>query len=295
MLLVCLIWGINFSMMKFVLQTLPPFALTAVRYLIASAALFLVVRLLEPGVRTPRPVALRLMGLGVVGNTLYQAAFITGLSHTTAGNSALLIASTPVVTAILGALLGVDRITRAVGWSIVVGTLGVILVVLAGEVHFSAATLSGDLLTMLAVFFWALFTHGVRGVGANTSPLQASMLTTVGGTPGLLVLGLPAVVRQDWGAVSLATWGAILYSALLSIVFCYVLWYRSVHLIGANRTALWGLTTPFFALATAALMLGERPAPMQLVGALFILGSVAVNVLAHWREEREPGPVEEGV
>jgi drug/metabolite transporter (DMT)-like permease len=294
MLLVCLIWGINFSMMKFVLRTLPPFALTAVRYLIASGVLFLVVRLLEPGAKTPRAVALRLMGLGVIGNTLYQAAFITGLSRTTAGNSSLLIASTPLVTAMLGAGLGVERITKAIGWSIGVGTLGVALVVLAGEVHFSVTTLTGDLLTLLAVGFWSVFTHGVRRVGGGTSALQASMLTTVGGTPGLVLLGLPAVTRQDWGAVDLATWGAILYSALLSIVLCYVLWYRSVHLIGANRTALWGITTPLFALSAAVLVLGEHPSPMQLVGALFILASVAGNVLAHWKQPGEK-VVEEGV
>jgi drug/metabolite transporter (DMT)-like permease len=296
MLLVCLIWGINFSMMKFALRIVPPFAMNAVRYALAALALGLVVRWLEPGIRVERKTALRLLGLGVVGNTLYQAFFITGLTMTTASNSSLLIAATPLMTALVGTGLGLERLTRAVGAAVAVGTIGVVLIVLGAHgVDFSLATLTGDGLTLLSVLCWAFFTHGVRRVGAGTSPLQVTLLTTLGGTPGLLLLGLPGVIRQDWGAVDLATWGAIGYAGLLSIVLCYVLWNRSVRMIGANRTALWGLTTPVFALSTAALMLGERIGPLQMIGALFILGSVAVNTLAHWREERAIEPVEEGV
>ena len=286
MLLVCLIWGINFSMMKFALRSLSPFGLTAIRYLIAAGALYLAVRALEPRVRVPRPVALRLLLLGVLGNTLYQAGFISGLARTTAGNSSLLIASTPVMTAVLGAALGYEHITRAIGWAIGIGTAGVVLVVLAGEVHFSATTLSGDLLTLAAVLCWAGFTHGVRKVGGGISPLQITLLTTLGGTPGLVLLGLPSLFTMDWSAISGATWGAVLYSALLSIVVGYLLWNRSVHLIGANRTALFSITTPLFALVTAALVLGERPIAMQLVGAGLIILGVVVNILAHWREQQ---------
>lgn len=72
------------------------------------------------------------------------------------------------------------------------------------------------------------------------------------------------------------------YSALLSIVLCYVIWNRSVSLIGANRTALYSISTPLFAMGAAAIILGERPTGIQLLGALLILVSVAVTVLSHW-------------
>jgi drug/metabolite transporter (DMT)-like permease len=296
MLLVCFIWGINFTMLKIGLRTFTPFGLTAFRYVLAAVVLWLVVRWLEPDVRVDRNTALKLLGLGVIGNTLYQSGFMVGLTRTTASNSSLLIASTPVMTAIVGSMLGVEQLTRAVGAAIAVGTVGVVMIVLGAHgAGFSLETLSGDGLTLLAVACWALFTHGVRRVGATVSPLQVTLLTTVGGTPGLLLLGLPSLVRQDWGAVSLGTWGAMLYASLLSLVFCYLMWTRSVRTIGANRTALWGLTTPAFAISAAALILGERIRPLQIVGALFILGSVAVNILAHWRQESAPVPAEEGV
>ncbi|MCL6506205.1 MAG: DMT family transporter [Bryobacteraceae bacterium] len=293
-LLTCLIWGVNFSVMKFAMESLAPLALTAVRFVIASATLWLVARWLEPRVAIPRAAGWKLAGLGVVGNTLYQLGFIIGLHQTTAGNSALLIASTPVVTALLGAALGVERVTRGIAWSMGIGTLGVVLVVVAntGGVGFSLDTLTGDLLTLSAVVCWAAYTHGVRSVGPAVSPLRAAALSILGGTPLLVLAGIPSLLVQDWSRVTPAAWGAVLYSALLSIVVSYVLWNRSLYRLGSNRTSLFGITTPLFAIAAAAVILGERPTPVQLLGAALIIGSVAGNVWAH-REEgrntREPG------
>ncbi len=291
MLLVCLIWGINFSVMKFALGTLSPMGLSALRFTIASAALWLVARWLEPDARVPRRTWWTLAGLGVIGNTLYQLGFINGLARSTAGNSSLLIASTPLSIAVLGAAIGAERITRAVGAAVGLGTLGVVLVVLGhgqGGVSFSTATLPGDLMTLSAVVCWAVFTHGVRRLVGRVTPLQVSAITTIGGTPGLVLLGAGDLARLDWGAVSPGAWAAVLYSAMLSIVFCYVMWNRSLSRIGANRTALFGITTPLFALVTAAIALNERATPGQLVGALMIVASVGVNVLAHWRRGGPP-------
>lgn len=296
MLLVCVIWGLNFSAMKFALRSLPPLGLTALRFLIASAVLSGVARWLEPRSPVPARTWWLLAGLGVIGNSLYQLGFINGLARTTAGNSSLLISSTPLMTAVLGAAIGTERITRPVLVAIALGTTGVLLVVLGrGDgLAFSTATLTGDLLTLSAVLCWAGFTHGVRRVGAAVSPLQVATITTVGGTPVLVLAGLSDLRHQDWSAIGGATWTALLYSALLSIVVAYVIWNRSVSRIGANRTALFGVSVPLFALSAAAIVLGERPSKVQLLGAAFITGSVLVNVLAHW-QQREPAVCEEGV
>jgi drug/metabolite transporter (DMT)-like permease len=259
---------------------------SAIRFLLASVVLWLVMKRLEPEPRVAPRMVLVLLGLGVLGNTIYQMGFINGLARTTAGNSSLLIASTPLMTAVLGAALGLERMTRPVVLAIILGTVGVALVILGhGErIGFSTATLAGDSLTLSCVVSWSVFTHGVRRVGVAATPLQVATYTTIGGTPGLVLAGWRDLQAQDWSRVPAPAWGAYLYSALLSIVVCYVIWNRSVSRIGANRTALFGITTPLFALAAASLMLGERASVPQLVGAAFILGSVAVNVLAHWRE-----------
>lgn len=283
MLVVCLIWGVNFSMMKFAMQSLPPFALNAIRFTLASVTLWLVATTLEPDTPLPWRVRVRLAGLGVLGNTLYQIGFILGLARTTAGNSSLLVASTPLMTAVVGSALGVERLTPAVAGAIGVGTVGVALVVFAKEVSFSLATMSGDLLTLAAVVCWAFFTHGIRSVSGLASSLRVAAWTTLGGTPILVVLGIPGLLRLDWGAVDPLAWGAVVYASFLSIVVAYLIWNRSVYRIGGNRTALLGVTVPVFALATAAIALGERPTLVQIAGAALILGSVVLNIWAHSR------------
>ena len=80
MLFVCAIWGVNFSMMKFALDSFQPFALAGVRFTVASVVLWLVARRLEPDVRVPARTAWALLGLGVIGNTLYQVGFMLGLA-----------------------------------------------------------------------------------------------------------------------------------------------------------------------------------------------------------------------
>ncbi len=296
MLMVCVIWGVNFSMMKFALETFDPFALMALRFVSASVMLWIVARRLEPDARVPVRTAWALAGLGVIGNTLYQVGFMFGLARTTAGNSSLLIASTPLMTVLVGSGLGVERVTRPIAVAIGIGTVGVFLVVLGhGErIGFSTATLGGDLMTLFAVLCWAFFSHGVRKVGADVSPLQVAALTTIGGTPGLLLAGWNELRVHDWAGVSPAAWGAVAYSALLSIVLCYVIWSKSVFLLGANRTALYSISTPLFAMTAAMFMLGERATGIQLLGALLILASVAVTVLANWRTGADP-TCEEGV
>src|SRR4051812_46515069 len=99
MLLVCLIWGLNFSVTKFALREIPPLPFTAVRFVGASLLLWLVLRLVEGPVTRPTGGIGKLVILGLVGNTCYQLAFTVGLSRTTATNSALILSTVPTVVA----------------------------------------------------------------------------------------------------------------------------------------------------------------------------------------------------
>src|SRR6185437_15089524 len=88
MLLVCLIWGANFSVMKGAFSYLPPLAFTAVRFIIASLLLYLLLRWRNGTVAMPRGLGWRMVWLGVLGNTAYQVAFTLSLLWGTATNSA---------------------------------------------------------------------------------------------------------------------------------------------------------------------------------------------------------------
>jgi drug/metabolite transporter (DMT)-like permease len=277
MLTVCLIWGMNFSITKLALAAIPPLPFTAVRFVVASLLLWIVVRLFEGPSALPPGAAKTLGLLGILGNTCYQLAFTVGLNHTTATNSALILSMLPTVVAVLAGLLGLERITTRMRWGIAIGTVGVIIVIATRGVGFHSSTLLGDLMTLGAVFCWAGYTVGLRRVPAGISSLRVTTATTLAGTPGLVLAGIPGVIRLDWGEVTPVAWAGLGYAAVFSLVFAYLLWNRSVKAVGGTRTAIYMCVTPLVAVTGAWLLLGERPHPLQGVGAVLIVAGVLLT------------------
>lgn len=277
MLLVCLIWGLNFSVTKSAFDQIPPLPFTAVRFIVSSLLLWLVLHLIEGPAKLPPGALKQLIVLGVVGNTCYQLAFMLGLAQTTATNSALILSTMPTVVAVFAGALGLERVTTRMRWGIALGTLGVILVIATRGVDFEIKTLLGDFITVLAVFFWAGYTIGLRRVPAGVSSLRVTTVTTIAGTPGLVLAGLPGTFQLSWHRVGAEGWLALGYASVLSLVVAYLLWNRSVKAIGGTRTAIYMCLTPLVAVLGAWLLLGERPHPLQGVGAVFIIAGVLLT------------------
>ncbi len=277
MLLVVLIWGVNFTVTKGAFARFPPLAFTGVRFALASLLLIPLVRRLEGQDPLSRQVLTKLVVLGVVGNTLYQLGFITGLDRTTASNSALILAAMPSIVALLAVALGFEPARPKVLGGVLVATVGVVLVVAARGAGFSETTMKGDLLTLGAVICWAGYTLGLRVLPPGISPLRVTMVTTVAGAPGLVLAGLPEMLGMDWSAVGWQGWAALGYATFLSLLVAYVIWNRSVQVVGPSRTVIYMCLTPLVAVVTAAAFLGERPMPLQGVGALLIIGGVLLT------------------
>jgi drug/metabolite transporter (DMT)-like permease len=279
MLTVALIWGLNFSITKGAFERFPPFAFTAVRFAIASVLLVPLVRRLEAPQQLPRSAMTRLGVLGILGNTLYQLAFIAGLDRTTATNSALIIAAMPSIVALVAAGLGLEPVRPRVLIGVLVASAGVVLVVAVRGEGFGQGRLAGDLLTLVAVLCWAAYTLGLRRLPDGVSPLRVTAITTVAGTPGLVLAGIPELLDMRWSAVGVPGWLALAYATVFSLLVAYLLWNRSVQTVGPSRTVVYMCLTPLFAVVGAAVLLGERPRPLQAVGAALILGGV---MLTRW-------------
>ncbi|NTU79419.1 MAG: EamA family transporter [Chloroflexales bacterium] len=277
MVVVVLIWGANFSVTKIALQQIPPLAFAGLRFLVASALLWLALRVFE-GRRPLPPGALRrLIWLGVIGNSIYQLCFLLGLSITTAANASLIIATTPAMVAAVGAALGIERLRRVAVVGIVLAISGVVIILAARGLHFGGRGLLGDLLLLGCAISWTVYTLGVRSLGSGISPLAITTWTTITGTPGLLLMGLPDIMRTDWSSVSTSGWAGLAYSAVLGVVLAYLLWNNSVRVAGSNRTAIYGCAIPMVATLVAWPVLGEAPTWIQAAGAALIVTGVLLT------------------
>lgn len=274
MLLVCLIWGTNYSVVKYALAMMPPLAFTAARFAISSVLLAAILRWREGKIYVPRELWMPMVLLGILGNTAYQIAFTLGLAHTTATNSSLIISTMPTIVVLFGAVFGIERPTPRMVLGVLLGTGGVILVIAAKGVAFSRSHLLGDLISVAALFCWAGYALGVRRYLQGASPLSVTAITCLTGTPGLILAGIPELAGLQWSALPAAVWGALLYASVLSLVLAYFIWNTNVQRVGTGRTSIYMCVTPLVAAGAAWVLLGERPVPLQGVGAAMIFAGV---------------------
>ncbi len=278
LLVMALIWGINFPFIKTSLVELPPLAFNGLRFPLAALTVFLALRLRGRVSWPEKEDWPRLVVLGVLGNMVYQGFFIFGMNATFAGNASILLATTPVWTLAFSTLRGHENPGALVWFGILATLSGMSLVVLGGgiAIGIQSSTLKGDLLMIGAAITWSAYSVGSRGMIQKYGSLPVTAWTLWVGSLGLVILGLPSLLQTPFEQVSPFAWFGVGYAGILAIGLAYVLWYRGVQRIGNSRTAAYVNLTPVVALAVAWLWLGEIPQPLQLLGAVVVLTGLAL-------------------
>ena len=291
LLLMVLIWGANYSVVKAAINEIPPQAFNVLRMGVASAvfAAAIVATGLPRVARADWP---RLALLGAIGHFVYQVCFMAGLARTTASNSALIIGCSPVAVSIASALAGHERVPRTQWIGVLLSVCGVYLVVGTGA-EFGGSSLAGDLFTLGAVCCWAVYTVGSRPLLARYSPLTVTALTMFAGTALYAPASAAQLAQVDWARVPAWAWTSMVLSAVLALNVSYLIWYTSVQRIGNVRTSAYSNFIPLVAMSVAAVALGESIAASKLAGAAAILTGVVVTRIAARKHAAPEPPAEE--
>ncbi|HXW03731.1 MAG TPA: DMT family transporter [Vicinamibacterales bacterium] len=299
LLLMTLIWGTNYSIVKFAFAEIDAQAFNAARMGLASLVflgLMAAIRRLRARRGLARPAAdedslasifvtsapitprdwMGLAGLGLVGHCLYQFLFIGGLARTSVANSSLILAATPVLIALATAVLGHDRVGLRY-WIGATLSMAGIYVVIGEGFRLDPAAIGGDLMVSAAVCCWAAYTIGARQLMARHSPVGVTGLSMSIGTLLYVPLVAARVHAAPWGALPAATWLALLYSSLFALCVAYTIWYAAVRRIGSARTSVYSNVVPIVAMGTAVLFLGEPIGPSKVLGATAVLAGVALT------------------
>jgi drug/metabolite transporter (DMT)-like permease len=275
LLLMVLIWGSNFTAIKYALEDFEPLAFNGVRMPIAMILVLLATRLTGKGFAVTRRDFWKLLGLGLLANTCYQALFITGMAHTRAGNAALIVSTTPLFTALYGRVRKHEHFTSGGILGLLLAFGGIVLIVLTGHKEISLGeTLLGDLLLLGGTVCWSLYTVGSKELVHTYGSTKATAMMMMTGTPVFLLICAPALLRQNWTAVRPIAWAGLIFSALFAIALAYVIWNYGVRKLGSTRTAVFGYLTPVVAMAVAWPGLGEVPTIGQVAGAVVIIAGL---------------------
>jgi len=276
LLVMTLVWGLNYAVVKFGVRTFAPLAFNGVRVALAAVVLLTIATLFVRDPWPSRRETLTLLGLGVLGNGIYQIFFIEGVARTRAGTAALVLAAGPALIALIGRLRGTERITPRAAGGIALSIAGVALVMLGGTSG-GEDTLLGTLLVLAGCVCWAVFTVLLQPHTHRVHGIRLTALTMVGGAVPLLLAAAPALAAASWSRVGPATWGAVAYSGLGALVIAYLIWYRGIRVLGPTRTAMYANLQPVIALGFAWLTLGEIPTLPQTLGAAAIMTGIVLT------------------
>jgi len=277
LLFVTVVWGVNFAFVKFALTDFLPLSFTIVRFFVAALFLACVMFVTREPFAIERQDRLAIVKLGFIGITLYNIFFMYGLKYTTASHSALFISLSPLFAVMLQASTGKERLTRGIALGLFLASTGVYLVISGrqGGFSFTASGVTGDLLTLCASVLWALYTLRAKPLLKKYSAVKITAYCMAAGSVLLLPIGLYELIRQSWTAISLQSWAAFSFSAIVSAGIAFSLWYQGVRRIGVTRTIAYHYLVPFVAVVFAVLFLGEHITLLQIAGGFAIIAGVA--------------------
>jgi drug/metabolite transporter (DMT)-like permease len=271
------LWAANFIVVKSAVAVLPPVGFTFLRFALASATLLLLLRWREGSVGLPRRDFLSIAGLGALGCGVYQILWTTGLTTVAAGDSALLIAATPVFVAFLAVVARSDVLTPAKIAGGLVSFAGVAIVIGSGQGLSLGRSLGGEAITLLAAFLWSVYTAFAAPFLGRFSPLRTTAWATLAGTVVLAPIALVQLGSVAPGAITAPVVGAVLYSGFLAAGVSNVIVQNGVKLIGPTRTSAYQFLVPALAVVLAALLLAEPIRPGQVLGGIVIVLGVLIT------------------
>lgn len=287
-----LLWGGVFTAAKRAMEEIPALSFTVERIWLGGLLLALawtsaptarLVRAFSSGVSEPRaagpvPMAARvragslwlLLIPAALAQVAFQALFMQSIHLTTAGLSAILLATSPLLTASWLALRGLQRLTSLQWMGLLVG-FGGVAVVMASAIGDVSGTLLGNVLALAAGAAWAWYGVAIAPPARLLGPVRSASLSLLLAGLVLTPFMLPQFVAFRWESVSLIAWAGLAYAAVLGLAVPTALWVRSVHRYGTQAAMNYGYVEPVAAVAIAAVVLRETLTPLQLAGAVLAL------------------------
>lgn len=282
------VWGLNVTAVKLLTASFEPTVIAALRMVVACAALTVIVLWKRCGipVLTRRQFAAVIICavLMVYGN---QILFAEGLQRSTATNAALIMALSPLVSALLAAVAFRERLTLPRMCGVALGFAGVAAVVLSHPGAGLSSAGTGDLMLVAAVVSFAAGGALIQKLARQLHPLSISWAIYLIGTA--LLIAHTAVGPTALTAAMLLPgwrpWALVLFSGIVATAVCNLIWNRAIATIGVARTAVFLYWVPVFGVAFAAVLLGETLSLWHLAGFIAVM---AGTYLGTWQSTAMP-------
>ena len=285
---VALIWGINIPVMKTGLDQLDAYVFNAIRLTISTVVLVVWAQVERYRATQPQQDVsrIRLLIYGILASGLYQLLFLRGMERTTSGNTALIMATVPVWTALLARLWIGEHLKRVAWAGLLVALIGTITVALE-ETSVTTGTehLSGNLCILCAALMWSGATVYSRPMLQLISPLRLAASAALVTWPLHLLFAAGRYTNSLSALQSIDIWLILVYTGVLSSGLALPMWNLGVRHAGAGHAAVIQNLVPLVAILAAWISRGESASRTQLFGGGLILGGLVI--MCHGRQNHD--------
>jgi drug/metabolite transporter (DMT)-like permease len=278
-ILVVLIWGTTFVSSKVLLNSgLLPADIFFVRFVIAYICMLSISH--KRLFANTKADELTLVGLGMMGGSIYFLVENMALLHSTSSNVSILVSTTPLVTAMLLAIFyKSERLSMRQVIGSILAFVGVVLVVLNGQFVLHLNPL-GDALALGASLTWGFYSLFMRRIMGRYS---ADFITRKVFFYGLMTI-MPyfAIVHpldiDILASGNMTIWGNLLFLGFIASTGGYLLWNWVMRQLGAVKSTNYIYLQPLVTTIAGAFILGERITLLAIAGAVILITGMILAV-----------------
>lgn len=284
------VWGSNFVFGKILVQGFSPAMLTMLRLL------FIVMFLVGLSFRRKnnKPLysgdVLALLFLGIIGVFINQWSFFAGLQTADPTTSALILATTPILTGFLAAIFLKEKITLRMLIGSIVAIIGIYFVVTEGKMS-SVYIDKGLWWIVVTMITFAIMIIMTRLLSQRLDPLTITLYSNIVGfiiaIPFAFILDNPIRVSFD-----ISNWALLIGTAVIVHGVATLIWNNNIRYVDASKASILSNLEPFVAMVTGLILLAKPITGAEIWGSLFIVGGVVLSTyqmknrlaVSRWRE-----------
>ena len=279
LILLTLVWGVNWPVMKLGVSDYPPLTFRALSLLLGVPVLALGLVVLKVPFRIPSAHWRELFWLALTNMFIWHGLIILAVKSLSSGRAAILGYSMPIFSAVLGGLVFGNRLPPRAWLGVAAAALGVVLLLWHEFVNLSGRP-AGVALALVAAATWALGTHLLRRTTMPVATLTISFWMTALTAVVMSVLSL-LFEKPEWKLPSSMATGAILFNAVLIFGFAHAAWFYLARTLPPVASTLSVMLIPILGVFSGAWWLGEVLHWQDWTAVFLMVAAIASVLLPH--------------
>lgn len=280
-----IVWGSNFVFGKMLVQDFSPTLLTMLRLLFIVLFLIGLSSYKQHFKRLNKSDLLAVSFLGVIGVFINQWSFFAGLQTADPTTSALILATTPIVTGVLAAIFLKELITIRMVMGSIVAIIGIYFVVAKGDLS-SLHIDKGLFWIVITMITFAILIIMTRLLSNRIDSLTITLYSNVVG----LIVSIPFVFLLDNPlkiSSKISDWSFLIVTAVVVHGIAMLIWNNNIRYVDVSKASILSNLEPFVAMIMGLILLYKPITGAEILGSLFIVGGVLLSTY----QRKKPLPI----